>query len=483
MTTLIAEGDLTGAAVVLGVLTVVLVVGEAWARIGDPDPERSRKFVHLFSGGVCLLFPFFVTSPVVVGALAIGMSALFATASRYQLLKSLHRVERAKDSRGSEYYPVAIFLVFLLAADDLWIYFSAVLTLGVADAFAALIGTRYGRLKYTVQDGQKSVEGSLAFFAITAGAILISAPFFAELPWPNLLQIAFTTAVVLTAFEAISLRGADNLFVPVAAAVILAKLAADPYTVLLFQNLHLLAFACGAIAVNLLAGYTTGTRDTRPFDTGGILTFTLFAFATWALGSASWALPVIVGYLLAIIAWITSGLATGVHVKIPIRVAYRALLIPFAILIFANISGHYALLFGPYLASCAAVLAFTITTFWRPSPKIRGPLYSTRFSIAVGFVAALCVTIPPFLFYPDVGLLGGPGLLVALTTVICAVNYRIVERRLRDADDHFWPASHFTLPILAALIVLGLQHLGLIGHWTPPPDAELMRYSWEPFWW
>ena len=42
-----------------------------------------------------------------------------------------------------------------------------VLVLAVADAAAALVGGRYGRIRYEVEDQCKSLEGSLVFAAVT----------------------------------------------------------------------------------------------------------------------------------------------------------------------------------------------------------------------------------------------------------------------------------------------------------------------------
>ena len=476
---MIPSGDIAGAAILLTLLSLVLIAGEAWARLGSPSPEKSRKFVHLLSGAACLLFPFLIQSPWVVGAMAIAMSSMFAMASKAKIFKSLHSVERS--SRGSEYYPVAIFLVFLISADDLWIYFSAILTLGVADAFAALIGTRYGRLTFTVQEGKKSLEGSLAFFLIATAAILLPAPFFTELPWPNLIQIALATAALLTAFEAISIRGADNLFVPVAATFILQKLAQEPLTVLVYQNLHILGLFALLSATNIGIAYLL-KAERKPFNAGGILTFSLFAFTAWALGSASWALPVLTGFCLALYAWMAASYFIGVQLSIPIRATYRALLMPLVILLFANFSGDYPLYFGPYLAASAAVAAFVVTTFWRPDPDRRGPFYSKRFALLAGIAAGFVITLPPFLFHPEIGFLQGPLLITLLTAALAILNLQIVERRRRRGDEHYWPASHFLLAITAAALLFAAQHIGLVDLWQPPADETLMRYSWQPWW-
>ncbi len=469
--------DLIGSAILLAALLGVLAIGELWARLGSPSPEHSRKFVHLASAAACLLFPFLIESPFVVGAMAVGMSLFFGFAGRIKLLQSLHKVERT--SRGSEYYSIAIFMVFLLTADDLWIYFSSVLILGVADAFAALIGIRYGKIRYTVQNGQKSLEGSLAFFVIAGAAVLVTAPFFADLPWPNLLQIAFATAVLLTCFEAISLDGADNLFVPVAAAVILEKLADDTFSVLVFQNLHLVAIFAALIGLNRLAGTLVPDKKS-PFEAGGILVFAMFTFASWALAGAPWALPVIVGFVVAVTAWIASNRLTNIGLSIRIRPTYRALLLPFAVLIVANISRRWAEFYGPYLAVSAVVLTFAVTTLWRPNPEVRGPLYSTRFSTAVGLLSGLLVVGPAWALFPDVDFVA-PLVLVAIAVPVAAINYRIVERRPRIEDDEFyWPASQIALTFAVGLIIYLAQFGDLLPIWQIPVGEELMRHGWMP---
>ena len=472
-------GDLIGAALLLGMLLAVLACGEAWARIGNPDPERSRKFVHLASAAACLLFPFLIESPLVVGAMAVGMSLFFTYAGRIDLLQSLNAVERT--SRGSEYYTLAIFLVFLLAADDLWIYFSSILALGVADAFAALIGTRYGRLRYSVQNSEKSIEGSFAFFAITVVAILATAPLFADIPWPKLVHIAFATGVLLTCFEAISLDGADNLFVPVAAAVILEKLAEDTYLVLIFQNLHLVTFFAAMFIVNALVRRLTKSPE-APFDAGGIIAFALFAFGTWALAGAPWALPVIIGFFGAVGAWIASRRLTEVELSMRVRPTYRALLIPFALVLWANITRDWAIWFGPYLGVCAAVLAFAVTTLWRPNPEVRGPWYSAPFAAGVGLVSGLVVAGPAWLFWPGGGLVA-PAAIAVVTAAITAVNFIIVERRRRREDDEFyWPASQIALSFGVGLGIYLAQQAGFVAVWEIPVHLDLLRHAWEPWW-
>lgn len=96
---------------------------------------------------------------------------------------------------------------------------AAILVAGVADAVAAVVGKRFGRVRYP---GGKSVEGSLAFLAVVFLVMLG----FRELAWAP----ALAAAAALTLVEAPTLRVDDNLYLPLAAAAgsVLAGLAPAP---------------------------------------------------------------------------------------------------------------------------------------------------------------------------------------------------------------------------------------------------------------
>src|SRR5687768_6084099 len=120
--------DLHGAVLIAGEFAVILVAAEVWSRLGG-KPEHTRKLVHLGGGMIGLALPWLIESPLVFLVLTASLSALFLAGEKTKLLRSIHRVERR--SRGSEYYPLAIWLVFVIAADRPWLYVSAVLVLAV----------------------------------------------------------------------------------------------------------------------------------------------------------------------------------------------------------------------------------------------------------------------------------------------------------------------------------------------------------------
>jgi phytol kinase len=126
----------------------------------------------------------------------------------------------------------------------------AVLTL--ADAAAALIGTRYGRKFFTVEIGTKSVEGVAMFFMVTLITAMILLLLLTDIGRPNVVLLSVMVAAFGALVEADSWHGLDNLFVPVGLYLLLARYLETP-------PLNLLLVA-GAFALVLAASITLAPR-------------------------------------------------------------------------------------------------------------------------------------------------------------------------------------------------------------------------------
>ncbi len=473
------RADLPGAAVLSGVFLGLLLAAELWRRFGNPQAEWTRKLVHMGGGIACLFFPFLVRSPWVVLAMAAALTAVFALGGRLGFLRSLHGVSRR--SRGVEYYPLAVFLVFLIARDRPWIYVSALLVLAVGDAFAALIGSRYGVVRYQVEDEYKSLEGSMVFLVIAFLAMHLPMLLLTALPRPVCVLAALLVAALVTGFEAISLKGADNLFVPLAVAVVLGKITAQPLAEVIFQNLSLLVICLVVAAL---------VWRTRALNAGGTLAFILYAYGAWSLGSWQWALPAFIGFAAYVAIWVYLG-RRGRPGGARVQTLARAVLPPFCILILANsFRQAFDPAYGPYLAASGAVLAFClrpgllILLRRRPScraapgspPELRTPrtwraLRAAPWlaGAAAGAAAGLAVAVPPWLIQ---GLPPSP--LLAVSTVVLAVslaNAALVRDEggleAEEEADIPWPARLFLLAFAAAALVLALQWAGLASAWRP----------------
>lgn len=417
---------------------VVLVTAEVWARAGNGKPEHTRKLVHLGGSAIGVFLPLLVRSTLVAFVLTASLSLLFFLTSKGKLLRSVGGVKRS--SRGSEYYPLAVFLVFVLAVDDYWRYLASLLVLGVADAFAALVGGEYGRVRYKVEEESKSLEGSLVFLVVAFLAIQLPTLLLTDLPAPTVVLSSLLVAVVVTGFEAISLRGADNLFVPIATCVILGKITTKPLSEIAFQNISVIGL--GAIIA-------IGARRFPALNVGATIAVLLFTYGLWSLGTPLWAVPVLIAMVALVVA--RSGKFSGQHIGV--RPVARACMPLVAILVLANTYDASNFWFAPFVGATAAMTAIGVV-------QAVGHRLRALF-LAVG----ACATI---VLIPAAAAISAPLGSIATLLVVALIGGAIALglRKRFPAESRLGNFIPALTAIVAASSLAGLQYAGATPSWT-----------------
>jgi len=125
---------------------------------------------------------------------------------------TLHSVER--QSWGDILLALGVGTVFLLSDGRLILYVLPIAVLTLADAAAAMTGTRYGKGFFQVEAGHKSVEGSVAFFTVTLILAMVCLLLLTEVDRAGVILLAIIVAAFGTLVEADSWRGFDNFFLP-----------------------------------------------------------------------------------------------------------------------------------------------------------------------------------------------------------------------------------------------------------------------------
>ena len=212
-------------------ITLVLVAGVALivalgvCRLIYPThPEFLRKLLHVGVGLIALSFPWLFASawPVLVVAAVAALIVCAVRASRHlrtRLGGVLDGV--ARRSRGEYFFLAATVLLFGLADGDALLFCVPMLILTFADTAAALVGTRFGRLRYGAAGGQRSVEGSAAFVAVAFVCACVPLALIGGLAVAQVVMVAGVLAVLTAIVEAVARQGADNLLVPLGAFLVL----------------------------------------------------------------------------------------------------------------------------------------------------------------------------------------------------------------------------------------------------------------------
>lgn len=344
--------DLVGAGMLSILFIAVTGFAELFTRRGKLDPELARKSVHLAGGLGCLLIPFLIHSWITVLCLALFFAAVFYAGERRGLLRSLSSVKR--DSVGSLLFPVSVLLLFVVSGERLWLYIAGLLILVLADTAAALAGTHLGRRFYRTAPGeQKSLEGTVSFFAV--GFFCVFFPLLGLSGYTTLtcLLTALLMAILLAGFEAISIGGTDNLFVPVATCYLLLKVPEKAPEEILFQCLSLLLLAVMVSVLN---------RRVATLHTRLLIMFIMITFAAWSLGSVEWMIPLVSSFV------IYNVLCRGCQ---PLSQAFtaRELLRPQYPLLFILFTANYFMehdrFFGPFLVSATVAISLCIVNRYR----------------------------------------------------------------------------------------------------------------------
>jgi dolichol kinase len=198
-------------------------VGELLYHKFGVKAELTRKWSHIGTGILTLLFPIMLSSHWYVLLMCSSFALILIASMRFKLLPSINAVDRK--TLGSILYPVSVYLCFLSMSFSKVGYtgfYLPILSLALADPAAALIGKKWGKKKYTVFQENKSYMGSAAC-AIVAGLLCFTA---LRNQWPDssfgfILVFSFIYAIIISTAEAFSTKGWDNLSIPLAGLITL----------------------------------------------------------------------------------------------------------------------------------------------------------------------------------------------------------------------------------------------------------------------
>jgi len=281
--------DVLGVIAILALLPLLLLSVKWASRRYQLRPELKRKAVHVGMGLATLSFPWVFTSVWAVAVLGLLSILALALVKRMEAKGGgeavLHAVDR--HSHGDILFPTAVVIVFWWA-DGEWIYYVIpILILTLADAAGAIIGTKYGTVKFPILDGWKSLEGSALFFLVAFLSAHIPLLLGTQIGRAEVLLIALILAVVVMLFEAICTRGWDNLVVPLASAYLLRL-----YSTASVPDLLLRLAIVGVMLLLILV-----TRRRTSLDAGGLMAIVILAYACWTCGDWRYLIPPLILYI------------------------------------------------------------------------------------------------------------------------------------------------------------------------------------------
>jgi phytol kinase len=192
---------------------IVLVSAKLFEKAGK---EASRKFIHIMLSNWWIIAIIFFDN-VFFAALLPALFIIINYASyKMDIIKVMERDEgeENKESLGTVYYAVSLFVLTIITFGPLknpLIGLCGITVMGYGDGLAAVIGQAIKSPEYRVRENKKTVAGSLTMFCVT---LMIIAGFLTYNESSYIVIKSILVAILMTIIEAVSIKGTDNLTVP-----------------------------------------------------------------------------------------------------------------------------------------------------------------------------------------------------------------------------------------------------------------------------
>jgi phytol kinase len=203
---------------ILGLILSIVYIGAIIALsnlFAQKSKEVSRKFIHIFLANWWLICSYYIDNLW----FAISLPALFVVINyvsyKKNIIKSMERDDDQEKSPGTVYYAISLCIEVLfcyLFGFNKWICFAGIAVMGYGDGLAAVIGKWLDTKKVVFLKSTKSLAGSLTMLIVTGLIVGLTLYFLGAEYW---IMKTIMIAIITTVAEAISVKGTDNLTVPI----------------------------------------------------------------------------------------------------------------------------------------------------------------------------------------------------------------------------------------------------------------------------
>lgn len=199
-------------------VAIIIIAAKFFEKAGK---EASRKFIHIMLSNWWFLAMYFFDNVFFASLVPLSFVIINYISYKKNLIKVMEREESEKDGLGTVYYAISLFLISIFTFGIIKrpeIGLCSILIMGYGDGLAAIIGRSVKSLPYKIGKTKKTIAGSATMFFIS---FFIVAIFLASISSPMWYLKAVLVAISVTVIEAVSIKGTDNITVPVFACLLL----------------------------------------------------------------------------------------------------------------------------------------------------------------------------------------------------------------------------------------------------------------------
>lgn len=193
----------------IGVIIATAKVFEKWGQ------EASRKYIHIALCNWWLIAMYFFDHPIWASIVPFCFVIINYISYKKDLIKVMER--KKQNGLGTVYYAISLLILTIATFGvyhNLTIGLVAVFVMGYGDGFAAIVGQKIKSKEYKIGNTTKTIAGSITMFSITL--VIVSIALLGSSLW---ILKALIVSSIITIVEAISIKGTDNLTVPLVTAL------------------------------------------------------------------------------------------------------------------------------------------------------------------------------------------------------------------------------------------------------------------------
>lgn len=206
---------------IIGILVSYIFIGIIiiFAKFFKKSEETSRKFIHIMLSNWWLISMYFFENAFWASLVPLSFVIINYISYKRNLISVMEREKQ--DGLGTVYYALSLLILSIITygiTKRPEIGLCSTLIMGYGDGLAGVIGKKIKSLEYKIGNTKKTLAGSLTMFIISFIIIAI----FSSVTGVNLWLIkSIITATILTVIEAVSIKGTDNITIPLSACAIL----------------------------------------------------------------------------------------------------------------------------------------------------------------------------------------------------------------------------------------------------------------------
>lgn len=195
---------------------IVIVSAKFFEKAGK---EASRKYIHIMLANWWFIAMLFFTNWIWASIVPLSFIIINYISYKKDLISVMEREKQ--DGLGTIYYAISLFIVSIITFGIVHkpeIGLCSILIMGYGDGLAAVIGKSIKSYEYKIMDSKKTIAGSTTMLIVTF--IILTIFLYATNSNLWLLKSAIL-AIIFTVVEAVSIKGTDNLSIPILACVLL----------------------------------------------------------------------------------------------------------------------------------------------------------------------------------------------------------------------------------------------------------------------